>query len=134
MQSHSQKSVSKKLWYGVPFIALLGFVALKMYPVIHGPSISIDTLKNGTVLNDPLIALNGTAAHAQDLIINGAPVPTSPDGSFNDRVLLSPGYNLITLSATDRYGKTETKNYAIMLSENPGGTFTANVPPYPGNL
>lgn len=134
MQPYSKKSFSKKLWYGVPAIALLGFVALKIYPVIHGPSISIDTLENGTVLTDPLIALNGTAAHAQDLIINGAPVPTSPNGSFNEHVLLSPGYNLITLSATDRYGTTETKNYAVMLSENPGGTFTANVPPYPGNL
>jgi hypothetical protein len=108
--------------------ALLIFAGARLYPILHGPQITIKSLVNGAILNDPLLPLQGIARHAQDVVINGSPLATGPDGSFDDRVLLQPGYNVITMVAHDRFGTATTRNYVVMVHETNPETLTMNVP------
>ncbi len=123
-------SVTKRFTLGAFAILLSVFIGTKVYPIVHGPKIETATIHDGTTMETALLPLTGIAKYTKDLVINGNPIATAPNGSFNDNILLSPGYNVITMQAIDRFGKKSIKNYEIVLHENDNGSFTANVPPY----
>ena len=114
---------------GVLGLALIVFVGTKMYPLIHGPDIQLATMTDGAHLTEPVVQLSGTAHFTKDLIINGAPIATAPNGSFDEKLLLNPGYNVITMEGKDRFGNSNVKNYTAILTEEADHTFTLNTLP-----
>ena len=105
----------------VAVLGLCGFVAMKIYPLVHGPAINLGTLSDGASVADPMIRIAGKALYTKDLAVNGNPLPLSPDGSFDDKLVLNPGYNVISLQARDRFGKVSNHDYEIVLKESPTG-------------
>ena len=104
---------------GIVGVFVLVFIGSKLYPIIHGPKISIATLTNGATLTDPMIRISGIASFTRELIVNGESFALSPSGAFDEKLLLNPGYNLITIQGVDRYGKANNQTYAVMLDEPP---------------
>ena len=127
--SHKEKIITflKKGSLGVVVIAVLGFVGLKLYPLVHGPQLELETLSNGDVLTQPMIRISGKALYTKDLIVNGSPLALATDGSFNENLVINPGYNFITIAAKDRFGKLESHNYAVVLNDS--GSQTLSVGP-----
>lgn len=118
--------ISRKEFYirtlsrGFLAILLLGvvtFVGFQVYPLLHGPSLHLETLSQGMHVQEPLIRITGIARHTQDLVLNGKHLPLSPTGAFDEKLLMNPGYNVITLGASDRFGKHSTTTYTVFLSE-----------------
>lgn len=107
-------------------LGLALFVGTKIYPLLHGPEIELNTMTDGAHLTEPMVKISGIARFTKDLIINGVTLPTAPDGSFDEHLLLNPGYNIITMEGKDRFGNTNVKNYAVILTEEPNQTFTLN--------
>lgn len=103
--------------FGIVGIFLVVFIASKLYPIIHGPRISISTLTNGAILTDPMVRISGVASFTRELIVNGESFALSPSGAFDEKLLLNPGYNLITVQGIDRYGKSNNQTYAVILDE-----------------
>lgn len=116
--------LAKKVCLGIFTVALVGFVGIKMYPLFHGPDIHIDTLSDGATLNEPMIRISGKARFTKDLLVNGTVLPTSPDGSFDEKLILTPGYNIIAVSGTDRFGTKKATTYSVVLHEEKNQTFT----------
>lgn len=114
----------KKISLSILGLIVVVFVGTKIYPIIHGPQLTIHGLETVSHSTDPLVALSGTAHFTKDLIINGTPLPTGPDGTFNDYLVLNRGYNLITMEGRDRFGNTTVKNYTLVLTENTPQTIT----------
>jgi hypothetical protein len=115
-EEYSYKRFAKiSLMIGV--LGVLGFVGFNLYPLIHGPSITVETLSDGATLNDSMIRLSGRAKFTKDLSINGAPLATSPSGTFDEHLVLNPGYNLITITGTDRFGTVKESTYTLVLHE-----------------
>lgn len=102
---------------GIVGVFVFVFIGSKLYPIIHGPKISIETLRNGSTLTDPMIRISGIATFTRELIVNGESFALSPTGAFDEKLILSPGYNLITILGVDRYGKANQETYSIMLDE-----------------
>lgn len=98
-------------------LGILGFIGFRLYPIIHGPRIHVETLTNGETLMDSMIRISGIADYTQQLIVNGKELPLSPTGSFDEKLILNPGYNLVTIAASDRYGKTTNRSYIVVLKE-----------------
>lgn len=122
--------VAKRLSLAAFCLAVVGFVGLKLYPLIHGPEVDLETLSDGASLKDPMIRISGTASYTKDLIVNGNSLALSPDGSFDEKLLLNPGYNLITVQARDRFGALQNHSYAVILTEEKNQTLTVRqVPP-----
>jgi hypothetical protein len=119
----------KKTFLGVLGIALVSFIGTKLYPLIHGPDIELATMTDGAHLTEPMIRVSGIAKFTKDLVVNGAPLATAPDGSFDENLLLNPGYNVITMEGKDRFGNKNVKNYSVILTEEPDHTFTLNTLP-----
>lgn len=98
-------------------LGVFGFVGFQVYPLIHGPSLEFTTLTQGMHVDEPLIRIAGIARHTQELIVNGVALPLSPTGDFDEKLLMNPGYNIITVLALDRFGKHTTQTYTVFLAE-----------------
>ncbi len=127
-QEQRNRNLQKSI-LGLLSVALVSFIGAKMYPLLHGPDIQLATITNGAHLTEPMIQLSGVARFTKDLVINGAPLATAPDGTFDEHILLNPGYNIITLEGSDRFGNKRISNLSIILSEEENHVLTINTSP-----
>lgn len=86
----------------------------RSWNLIIGPSIEITSPKNGETLSDPLVTIEGTAKNISFLSLNGRQIFVDKDGNLKEQLLLSPGYNVVTLSGRDRFGRIERERLELM--------------------
>lgn len=90
------------------FLAAIGYGLFEAQAILFGPRIAVDDTP-GAVLDQQYVKIQGTATHIASLSMNGADIPVTETGAFDEPFLLAPGENRIRLVATDRYGNTTTK-------------------------
>ncbi len=91
----------------ISFIIYTGFEAQK---IIYGPRISISEPQDEeTFYQNGAIKVIGTAKNISFITLDGRQIFTDQNGNFEEDFVLQPGYNIITLTAKDRYGKEITK-------------------------
>lgn len=95
-------------------IVYTGFQAQKL---ISGPIIDIYTPENGATYNQTLIEISGRARNISYLYLDDRPIFTDKDGYFKEKILLSPGYNVIKLDATDKFKSHTEKRLELILKE-----------------
>lgn len=106
-------------------LSLFAVIFYNTRDIIFGAPLKIETLSDGMTLTDTYLTVAGTAAHAQKLLLNGREIYTNRRGEFSEPVLLVPGYNVLEVSMTDRFGKKNVRAYELVLSEQ-GETYTLN--------
>ncbi len=103
------------IWAGIVCTALLlGYAAFQAEALFLGPRLSIDSPLSGTSTSTSLIVVRGTAHNISHLTLNGAKIFTDEEGVFAEKVLLSYGYNRVTVEATDRFGRKATESLQLM--------------------
>ena len=94
---------------------LLALVAVygvfKAVPLLSGPQIHISKL--GTDENG-LTVLSGTASHTQTLALDGGTLLIDSQGAFSESLTLPRGSAILTLTATDRFGRSRTTRRAVV--------------------
>ncbi|MCU0660232.1 MAG: hypothetical protein MUD00_01285 [Candidatus Pacebacteria bacterium] len=99
------------------FLALIALYTLfQTRDLLFGAHLAVTTIYDGQIASDSLLAIEGRMRHARQVNINGNEVKTDPDGYFTESILLSPGYNLVTVSAYDRFGKIVEKTYRVIYT------------------
>jgi hypothetical protein len=92
----------------VPIVILLSILILYAYNrsrnLIWGPKIVIDSPKSGETFSNDLLALKGTVANASEIFLNDRQIFVDENGDFSEELLLHYGYNIIEISAIDRFG------------------------------
>ena len=90
-------------------LALVGTMVWYAYSksadFLEGPTIIILTPENGITVNHSLVEVKGTAEHIAHITLNGRQIFVTEEGFFSEQLLLSPGYNIITLEARDRFDR-----------------------------
>ena len=99
------------------FVGIGGYGYLRARDLIVGVTIKVAGITDGESVHDPYLAVSGTAQRASILTINGAPIDIDQSGNFHDDRTLSPGYNVLTFHAADKFGKETTKTYRVMVLE-----------------
>jgi hypothetical protein len=79
-----------------------------------GAPLSIQTALDGATVTDSFLPISGNAKHAFGVEINGRSVAIDKNGSFNDGVVLSPGYNIVEITGQDRFGKEKHKVFHLV--------------------
>lgn len=96
-----------KLWVTLAFFVLLGsYATFQAHAFATGPTIAIDSPLDGGVFTESLVEVKGEAHNISFLTLNGNKIFTDESGRFNEKILLSRGYNIMTLEAKDRFGRT----------------------------
>lgn len=98
-------------------LIIVGYSLFQAQKLITGPIIEVYTPQNGATYNQTLIEIDGRALNTAYLNLNGRKIFTDKDGYFKEKLLLSPGFNIIKLDATDKYKKYTEKTLELILKE-----------------
>lgn len=127
--SKKQHILSVRSGIIVGMVCLGVFMSSRIVPIIRGPQINLESIPEHSEVSEPLIKLSGTITHSKKATINGTDLFMTPDGKFNESILLNTGYNAITFQVSDALGHTKEKQYAFVLKENETGTFAVSTLP-----
>ncbi len=97
-----------KLLTGALVLGFLVYAGIEARGLFLGPQIILATPEEGAFYEQPLIQLKGQVLRAKSVTANGNKVLIDLEGNFQDYLVLSPGYNIISIVATDARGKSKT--------------------------
>lgn len=89
------------------------------------PEITIDAPADGTVTNQPEIAVTGSVNEAAELSVNGDAVVPDNDGVFEYDWSLAEGLNQAGITATDLAGNTGRRTVDVTLDTEPPSAVVA---------
>ena len=105
-----------KIWISLGVIAIiLGYGAFKAKDLAQGPRLTISSPAEGQSFREALVSVSGTAENASFLTLNGNKIFTDESGRYSEKVLLSNGYNTMTVEAQDRFGRKVTRSLQLIL-------------------
>lgn len=102
---------------------ILAFIVI-MYSIfnfrvfIAGPQIEIISPVNGSGQDKNIAEITGIAKNINHIELNAKPIYVNEEGQFNEKLLLQPGYNVITLIAKDKFNREITEKLEINYSGN----------------
>lgn len=86
-------------------ILIAGYGLLEAWPLLAGPSLSIDSPAEGLVAEGGVVRVTGRAARAADLTVNGGNLLHDQDGNFSSTLTFPRGSSILTFEAKDRFGR-----------------------------
>ncbi len=95
-------------------LAIAGYSLFQARNVIQGPVVEIHSPENGTSLSESLISIEGIAKNISHISLNGRPIFIDERGRFAETLLLSYGYNIMTVKASDKFGKEIKKTLELV--------------------
>lgn len=106
-----------KLIIGVLFVVTVVFYTyIKSNNFIEGPVLTINTPQNGSTVTKSLIDIKGKAEHISHIQLNNNQIFVDEEGNIDEQLLLSFGYNIITIEADDRFGRKIKKTLEIIYN------------------
>lgn len=106
-----------KIWIALAGIAvILSYAAFRAKDLAEGPVIAVSSPRNGETVHDSLVSIRGTARNISFLSLNGNRIFTDESGAYNEKILLSPGYNSVTIEAEDRFGRTARQTLQLTFN------------------
>ncbi len=99
-------------------LIVLGYALFATHDFILGPTISVTEPANGATFTSPSIRIKGVVLRIQDISLNGRSITIDEQGNFNEAVLLAPGYNVFTLAARDKFGRSKDVRLELVYAVN----------------
>ena len=110
----------KLLTIKIALVVILG-ISIVVYAfyqarnLIQGPTIAVNYPENGSLIASPLVVIEGVASNISSIQLNDSTIFVDEEGFFKEKLVLSPGYNIIKLSASDRFGREKEKILQLIL-------------------
>lgn len=95
-------------------VGILGYTYYSTKDIIDGPQITIETPLNGATIDESLVKIVGSTKNISKITLNDRAIFIDEFGSIEENVLLSYGYNLLTLRAEDRFGRVIIKTLELV--------------------
>ena len=118
----SEKKILQIVILSLFFILIIAYSFFRSKYLIVGVQIKDVNLTDGATMKDSVVELTGNAKNATDLILNGREISINEDGDFHETFALLKGYNVINITAKDKFGYVDEKNYKLIYNEA-GNTF-----------
>ncbi len=96
-------------------VVLVGYGLFEARRIIEGPTIVITSPLNGSATSTEALVITGTAHNISFLTINDKPAYTDEAGNFALTVSPPHGYTVVTVAATDRFGRRNRKSVFITV-------------------
>ncbi len=113
-ERHKTKRKIKFAIIGLLLLFLIGYTGFEIQKLVFGPKISISFPKNGILVSDSLIEITGVAANVKQITLNDRPINIDENGNFKEKILLSYGYNSLTMHASDKFGQETEKSLELI--------------------
>ena len=86
--------------------------------IIIGPEIEIISPNPESETTENLVIIRGVAKNVTFLSLNNRAIFMDQEGNFKEKLLLSPGFNIIRLYGRDRFKQETTEEFKIYYKEN----------------
>jgi Glucodextranase, domain B len=104
-----------KFLIGVVLLALFGYGCVEAWPLIAGPTLTIDSPEDQATFPAGIVMIDGTALRAAQLTLDGVPVLHDQEGRFSSTLTFPKGGSILTFAATDRFGRRVTMRRSIFV-------------------
>lgn len=91
-----------------------GYAYVRSRDFLMGPQITVTSPVDGGTLSEAPVTVEGTAQNVAYITLDGAPIFADSKGYFSQKLLLLPGYNILTVNAQDRFGKKVEKTLELV--------------------
>jgi len=119
MSKYNTTKIIKNSAYVTFLVSLVGYAIFNSRIFIAGPQIDILKPENGSTISEsPLIRISGSARNISFLELNGKRINVNEDRKFDEPTLLYPGYNIITMLATDKFDRIVEKKIELVYIED----------------
>lgn len=116
--SNNKPKIIKNIVFALLIITLFAYGIYNSRILIAGPQIEILEPQNGsTIENSPLIRVTGTVENIAFIKLNDRQINVDENSYFDEPVLLYPGYNIIKVSAEDKFQRTVDKQVEVIYRE-----------------
>lgn len=100
-------------------LASIGLYAFfQGYELIKGPVVEITSPTDNSSVADPSILIEGYAKNISFIYLNGRQIFVDTEGMFDEKLLLLPGYNIISIRATDKFNREVRRELHLILENN----------------
>ncbi len=99
-------------------VFIVGYAVLNTRLISKGINLKINGIENGKIYEESSIDITGNAKRARHVLVNGREINLNQEGEFSDVLIILPGYNIITISAEDKFGKITKQVFEIIRKEN----------------
>ena len=69
---------------------------------------------DGEKINQSVVEVMGNAKNATNLTLNGREISINAIGDFRETIALQTGYNIINITAKDKFEYVDEKNYKLI--------------------
>jgi len=108
--------ISAKLILIFSVVVFLGIYFLyQARGFLIGPEIIIESPKAGEITHDSYLPVKGQAFNISSLSMNGRQIFIDERGVFSENLLLARGYNIIEITAADKFGRAKKEKREVIL-------------------
>lgn len=94
-------------------IIIIGYAGSRFWGFLEGPSINITSPENGATVESPLLFVNADTKYIAFITMNDRQIYIDENGRLSEQLLLQNGYNIISIKATDRFGRKVEKRLEL---------------------
>jgi len=95
-------------------LAIVCFIVWRSLPYARGPVIEVFQPLSGSTVSDKTVDVVGRADRVSSLTINGDQISMDEKGNFQEKIAVFQGVNMITLGATDQFGRATKTTVEIL--------------------
>jgi len=106
---HATRRFLQIIVISIIVLFLFSYTAYEIQKVVFGPRIEVFSPINGSLVSDSLTEISGFAKNIKDISLNDRKIFIDEQGNFKEELLLSYGYNTITIKASDKFGRNTEK-------------------------
>ena len=95
-------------------VFIIGYSLYEAKKLVTGPNITLTYPLNGATVSDSLLPITGIAKNTTNISLNDKKIYVDEKGNFNEQVLLSYGYNVVSVKAEDKFGRSTEKTLEVI--------------------
>ena len=81
---------------------------------IKNVNINNSPMRTETKVARSVVSVSGNAQNAINLTLNGREISIDEKGNFNETIALLSGYNIMSITAKDKFGYIDEKNFRLI--------------------
>jgi len=95
--------------------AVVLYGLIEAWPLLRGPRLFISSPTDNENIPGGIVIVSGNAARTAVLKLNDAPILHEENGNFSSTLTLPTGSSILTIVATDRFGRRATETRTVFV-------------------